>query len=56
MARFRNAQYPEPAVRQPGSGDGGELAGSLNRYEFLLTEGLLPTRGTGSPIDPVAMF
>jgi hypothetical protein len=32
-------------------GYGGELAASLNRYEFLLTAALLLTRGTGSPID-----
>ena len=53
MARFQNAQYLEPGVRQPGSGDGGELAASLNRYEFLLTAALLLKRGTGSSIDPM---
>ena len=34
----------------------GELAASLNRYEFLLTAAPLPTRGTGSPINPIATF
>ena len=34
----------------------GEVAASLNRYEFLLTAALLPTRGTGSPINPIATF
>lgn len=34
----------------------GEAAASLNRYEFLLTAAPLPTRGTGSPINPIATF
>ena len=34
----------------------GEVAASLNRYEFLLTAAPLPTRGTGSPINPIATF
>ena len=33
-----------------------EMAASLNRYEFLLTAAPLPTRGTGSPINPIATF
>ena len=33
-----------------------EVAASLNRYEFLLTAAPLPTRGTGSPINPIATF
>ena len=32
------------------------FAASLNRYEFLLTAAPLPTRGTGSPINPIATF
>ena len=32
------------------------MAASLNRYEFLLTAAPLPTRGTGSPINPIATF
>ena len=34
----------------------GEVAASLDRYEFLLTAAPLPTRGTGSPINPIATF
>ena len=34
----------------------GEVAASLNRYEFLLTAAPLPTSGTGSPINPIATF
>ena len=34
----------------------GEVAASLNRWEFLLTAAPLPTRGTGSPINPIATF
>ena len=34
----------------------GEVAASLGRYEFLLTAAPLPTRGTGSPINPIATF
>lgn len=34
----------------------GDLAASLNRWEFLLTAAPLPTRGTGSPINPIATF
>ena len=34
----------------------GEVAASLNCYEFLLTAAPLPTRGTGSPINPIATF
>ena len=34
----------------------GELAASLQRWEFLLTAAPLPTRGTGSPINPIATF
>lgn len=34
----------------------GQPAASLNRYEFLLAAALLPTRGTGSPINPIATF
>ena len=34
----------------------GEVAASRNRWEFLLTAAPLPTRGTGSPINPVATF
>ncbi|MEE2638333.1 MAG: cyclase family protein, partial [Acidobacteriota bacterium] len=34
----------------------GETAASLNRWEFLLTAAPLPTRGTGSPINPIATF
>ncbi len=34
----------------------GEAAASLGRYEFLLTAASLPTRGTGSPINPIATF
>ncbi len=34
----------------------GHLAASLNRWEFLLTAAPLPTRGTGSPINPIATF
>ena len=33
-----------------------EVAASLGRYEFLLTAAPLPTRGTGSPINPIATF
>ena len=33
-----------------------ETAASLNRWEFLLTAAPLPTRGTGSPINPIATF
>ena len=33
-----------------------DLAASLNRWEFLLTAAPLPTRGTGSPINPIATF
>ena len=33
-----------------------EVAASLNRHEFLLTAAPLPTRGTGSPINPIATF
>ena len=34
----------------------GQVAASLNRYEFLLTAAPLPTSGTGSPINPIATF
>ena len=34
----------------------GDMAASLNRWEFLLTAAPLPTRGTGSPINPIATF
>ena len=34
----------------------GDLAASLSRWEFLLTAAPLPTRGTGSPINPIATF
>ena len=34
----------------------GEMAGLLNRWEFLLTAAPLPTSGTGSPINPIATF
>ena len=34
----------------------GEVAASLNRYEFLLTGTPLPTRGTGSATNPIATF
>ena len=34
----------------------GEVAASRNRWEFLLTAAPLPTRGTGSPINPIATF
>ncbi|HIN10619.1 MAG TPA: cyclase family protein [Acidobacteria bacterium] len=34
----------------------GEVAASENRWEFLLTAAPLPTRGTGSPINPIATF
>ncbi len=34
----------------------GEVAASLNRWEFMLTAAPLPTRGTGSPINPIATF
>ena len=34
----------------------GEVAASLNRYEFMLTAAPLPTRSTGSPINPIATF
>ena len=34
----------------------GEMAASLNRWEFLLTAAPLPTHGTGSPINPIATF
>ena len=33
-----------------------EVAASHNRWEFLLTAAPLPTRGTGSPINPIATF
>ena len=33
-----------------------EVAASENRWEFLLTAAPLPTRGTGSPINPIATF
>ena len=33
-----------------------EVAASLDRYECLLTAAPLPTRGTGSPINPIATF
>jgi hypothetical protein len=32
------------------------MSRTLNRHEFLLTEAPLPTRGTGSPINPIATF
>lgn len=34
----------------------GDVAASLSRWEFLLTAAPLPTRGTGSPINPIATF
>ena len=34
----------------------GEAAASRNRWEFLLTAAPLPTRGTGSPINPIGTF
>ena len=34
----------------------GETAARLGRWEFLLTAAPLPTRGTGSPINPTATF
>ena len=34
----------------------GEVAASLDRYEFPLTAAPLPTRGTGSPSNPIATF
>ena len=34
----------------------GEVAASRKRWEFLLTAAPLPTRGTGSPINPIATF
>ena len=34
----------------------GDVAATLNRWEFLLTAAPLPTRGTGSPINPIATF
>ena len=34
----------------------GDAAASRNRWEFLLTAAPLPTRGTGSPINPIATF
>ena len=34
----------------------GEVAAALDRWEFLLTAAPLPTRGTGSPINPIATF
>ena len=34
----------------------GEAAASRERWEFLLTAAPLPTRGTGSPINPIATF
>ena len=34
----------------------GKAAAALNRWEFLLTAAPLPTRGTGSPINPIATF
>ena len=34
----------------------GKVAASENRWEFLLTAAPLPTRGTGSPINPIATF
>jgi len=34
----------------------GETAARLGRWEFLLTAAPLPTRGTGSPINPIATF
>ena len=34
----------------------GDMAASLSRWEFLLTAAPLPTRGTGSPINPIATF
>ena len=34
----------------------GEVAASRNRWDFLLTAAPLPTRGTGSPINPIATF
>ena len=34
----------------------GEAAAARNRWEFLLTAAPLPTRGTGSPINPIATF
>ena len=34
-----------------------EMAASLNRWEFMLTIGLLPIpNGTGSPVNPIAIF
>ncbi len=33
-----------------------EVAASKGRWEFLLTAAPLPTRGTGSPINPIATF
>ena len=36
--------------------EAGGVAGSLNRYEFPLTAAPLPTRGTGSRINPIATF
>ena len=34
----------------------GEAAAERGRWEFLLTAAPLPTRGTGSPINPIATF
>ncbi|HIE92064.1 MAG TPA: hypothetical protein EYQ83_04015 [Acidobacteria bacterium] len=34
----------------------GDVAATLNRWECLLTAAPLPTRGTGSPINPIATF
>ena len=55
---------PRPVTRGPLAGHVdnldleavGEVAASLNRYEFLLTAAPLPTRGTGFPINPIATF
>ena len=34
-----------------------EMAASLNRWEFMLTIGLLPIpNGTGSPVNPIVIF
>ena len=33
-----------------------DMAASRDRWEFLLTAAPLPTRGTGSPINPIATF
>ena len=34
----------------------GEVVASRKQWEFLLTAAPLPTRGTGSPINPIATF